>query len=55
MVGPEFICYDLSMAELEVTGKIGISARFSQERDVLTSTARLALDVALPPLCPFLS
>ncbi|MGI8526071.1 MAG: ComF family protein [Pseudolabrys sp.] len=40
------------MTELQSTGKIGITTRFLKARGVFASTARMALDLALPPLCP---
>jgi ComF family protein len=40
------------MTELQDAGKTGISARLSQAGSTFAATFRLALDVALPPLCP---
>src|SRR6185437_15203086 len=52
MVGFVGIWYSRSMDEAATPGKEQAAPRFAQFRGGLRSTFRLALDLALPPLCP---
>src|SRR4029077_15802469 len=56
MVGPADICYICSMNELisasDVKSQGPAPSRLAQLRGGLRAVLRVALDVALPPLCP---
>ena len=52
MVGFDGICYICSMNELVSASEDRAPSRLAQIRGGLRAALRLALDVALPPLCP---
>jgi double zinc ribbon protein len=52
MVGLCGICYICSMNELVSASEVKAPSRLAQMRGGMRAALRLALDVALPPLCP---